>query len=599
MITKLTNSVLTFFGVSSANNRPNNSRSRKRSLDVVPIRSPPVKRQKMNINSYKARSRERSLLALKPSTSANVYNQKSSRRPTLDDFNCSHSHKTDYGPTSTKRYSAVHTPVSDYTMNGHSRLNQRHSMGHNFNDLSMNYAHGYGNAMVNSTRISGGYAPVASISPIGDSRQNDLSAKLHIYSTKLPSPKSQIPSFKPKKIDYELKNLSPYPILIINHRKTPAAQPRSLTADVNVRNILAEPKVLYNSVCVNQKQPSNSTHFYESDTEVLCLEQEENSSVVSMTRQPAGSFLSKDIQGKFMDPNFLKDARAVNEYKSIIETHRLKQPVLREFTAQFRKTQFYNIGSQLDVFNREPPIVKIQIPEKEVKVFPDLTSEQEEEIDRILGPGPDGEVLVKEFMISITRKDIRTLKGLTWLNDEIINYYLNLIVDRGNKSENFASCHTMNTFFYPRLLEGGYSKVQRWTKRVDIFSKDFLLVPIHLQVHWCMAVVSFKNKTILYYDSMGHPNNTCLGTLEQYVKDEYKNKKNPDGKLPQFSTDDWTVSNATGIPQQGNASDCGMFSLTFAEHVAAEREFNFTQKDMPYLRRKMAYEIVHRTILTC
>ena len=38
--------------------------------------------------------------------------------------------------------------------------------------------------------------------------------------------------------------------------------------------------------------------------------------------------------------------------------------------------------------------------------------------------------LVSAFRMDITRKDIDTLKGLNWLNDEIINFYLQMIVER-------------------------------------------------------------------------------------------------------------------------------------------------------------------------
>ena len=41
-----------------------------------------------------------------------------------------------------------------------------------------------------------------------------------------------------------------------------------------------------------------------------------------------------------------------------------------------------------------------------------------------------GETLIKAYQIDISRKDIDTLKGLNWLNDEIINFYMQMIVER-------------------------------------------------------------------------------------------------------------------------------------------------------------------------
>jgi sentrin-specific protease 1 len=38
--------------------------------------------------------------------------------------------------------------------------------------------------------------------------------------------------------------------------------------------------------------------------------------------------------------------------------------------------------------------------------------------------------------------------------------------------------------------------------QVDIFAHDIIVVPIHLEVHWCMSILDMKNKTAYYYDSM-------------------------------------------------------------------------------------------------
>ena len=40
-------------------------------------------------------------------------------------------------------------------------------------------------------------------------------------------------------------------------------------------------------------------------------------------------------------------------------------------------------------------------------------------IDRALCPQPSGQILADAFKLQITRKDIATLGGLNWLNDEV------------------------------------------------------------------------------------------------------------------------------------------------------------------------------------
>jgi len=64
----------------------------------------------------------------------------------------------------------------------------------------------------------------------------------------------------------------------------------------------------------------------------------------------------------------------------------------------------------------------IEEEEEEELELPEITPEMEEVIRRAKQSG--GQVLVDSHKIQITRKDIDTLNGLNWLNDEIINFYL-------------------------------------------------------------------------------------------------------------------------------------------------------------------------------
>ena len=72
--------------------------------------------------------------------------------------------------------------------------------------------------------------------------------------------------------------------------------------------------------------------------------------------------------------------------------------------------------------------------------------------------------------------------------------------------ENFRPVYAFSTFFYPRLMDAGYSAVRRWTKKVDLFSYSLVLVPVHLGMHWCLAAVDMDAKSITYFDSMGGNN---------------------------------------------------------------------------------------------
>ena len=51
----------------------------------------------------------------------------------------------------------------------------------------------------------------------------------------------------------------------------------------------------------------------------------------------------------------------------------------------------------------------------------ELTEEQESVVNRSLRGGPPDQMLVEGFRLQISRRDIATLSGLNWLNDEVSN----------------------------------------------------------------------------------------------------------------------------------------------------------------------------------
>lgn len=229
--------------------------------------------------------------------------------------------------------------------------------------------------------------------------------------------------------------------------------------------------------------------------------------------------------------------------------------------------------------------------EEDTLQFPPITGEMRTKIEAAQHPNPPDEVLARGQGLQVTRRDMETLSGLNWLNDEIINYYFSLIVERG-KLDNYPSCYAFNTFFYPRLLEKGHDGIKRWTKKVNIFGYDLVLIPVHLGLHWCLAVIDFKQRKIMYYDSMGGQNNECLNSLKAYLKDESKDKRKTD-----YDTSNWKLEAVKNIPQQMNGSDCGMFALKYGEYITRGAKITFTQAHMPYFRQRTVYEIIMNKIL--
>jgi len=131
-------------------------------------------------------------------------------------------------------------------------------------------------------------------------------------------------------------------------------------------------------------------------------------------------------------------------------------------------------------------------------------------------------------------------------------------------------------------------RLAKWTKKIDIFQKDIILIPVnHNNSHWTAAAINFRKKRIESYDSMDMDRLAVYKRLRSYLDMEHRNKK----KKP-FDFSEWEDWVYEDTPQQENGYDCGVFTCQFLETLSrGEETFNFTQADMFYLRRRMIWEI--------
>ncbi|XP_074449126.1 sentrin-specific protease 2-like [Larus michahellis] len=241
-----------------------------------------------------------------------------------------------------------------------------------------------------------------------------------------------------------------------------------------------------------------------------------------------------------------------------------------------------------EVEEKKPPRLQ-----KRAEGFTPLTEAMEREVVAALGKGEPEEILSSAFKLRVTRQDVHTLRKLCWLNDEVINFYMILVMER-SKREGYPSVHAFSSFFYEKLASGGYKAVGRWTRRVDLFNKDIILVPINLRLHWTLAVIDTRKKTVKYYDSLGQGGDKICETLLKYLQEESHEKRNME-----LNVSEWTVHSMEPheIPQQSNGSDCGVFICKYADYISREKLMTFTQTHMPYFRKKMVWEILHQELL--
>jgi Ulp1 family protease len=193
-------------------------------------------------------------------------------------------------------------------------------------------------------------------------------------------------------------------------------------------------------------------------------------------------------------------------------------------------------------------------------------------------------VVVTDERSEVTGRDIRTLAPRGWLTDEIVNNYFGLIMQR------YDDCFAFNTFFYTKLREGSSQDVMKHDKKVDIFAKRIIFIPVYLRAHWCLIIVNNENRTIEYFDSLHSRREVFDVIIKDYLTIKWRRKKK--GKLPLYT------SMHTQGPLQTNGWDCGIFACQTAEFTARRSDLYFEQKHMNYLRHKMTLEIADKTLMT-
>ncbi|KAG1338685.1 ubiquitin-like-specific protease ESD4 [Cocos nucifera] len=232
------------------------------------------------------------------------------------------------------------------------------------------------------------------------------------------------------------------------------------------------------------------------------------------------------------------------------------------------------------------------------ELFTPLTDEEENEVSCALWGGSSREVLVthEASNIEITREILQCLSSGAWLNDEVINVYLELLQERERREPGkFLKCHFFNTFFYKKLNSGrnGYDfkAVRRWTTQkklgYGLIEYDKIFVPVHKDIHWCLAVINVKNETLQYLDSLGGMDTVVLRVLATYFMDEVKDKSDK-----QIDTTLWKQESVDNLPLQKNGWDCGMFMLKYTDFYSRGLSLSFSQEHMEYFRKRTAKEIL-------
>ncbi|KAK7610817.1 hypothetical protein JOL62DRAFT_502406, partial [Phyllosticta paracitricarpa] len=189
------------------------------------------------------------------------------------------------------------------------------------------------------------------------------------------------------------------------------------------------------------------------------------------------------------------------------------------------------------------------------------------------------------YQSEVCFSDLKKLDDGEFWNDSLISFCMAWSLHQAKVKHGFDDnrIHIFSTFFCTKLWEQpttngiNYDAVKRWTAKIDLFSRDFIVVPVNDAEHWHLAIiVNMKNAdkrpdneapnsdetaqadkthiSILVFDSLGATHPKTVRTLKQYIIAEARSKRGLE-----LTAQDIQGINAKEIPLQPNGYDCGVF----------------------------------------
>ena len=195
--------------------------------------------------------------------------------------------------------------------------------------------------------------------------------------------------------------------------------------------------------------------------------------------------------------------------------------------------------------------------------------------------------------ITIRECDVNRLDKFVYLNDSLIDLQVKIDIEEC-ALERRDKVHAFNCFFIPRLKEtkNEFSSIARWTKKLNLWMKDFIFIPINEDNHWSLIVVvrpylclthqaisdsEGDRPCLLVMDSLGmHDPTKFSKIIKDYLVNELKyrhssevlSSKYTDSDIERFTMNIQDLKfYKVPIPRQSNGYDCGIYVVKYVRYV--------------------------------
>ncbi|XP_054788715.1 probable ubiquitin-like-specific protease 2B isoform X2 [Prosopis cineraria] len=218
---------------------------------------------------------------------------------------------------------------------------------------------------------------------------------------------------------------------------------------------------------------------------------------------------------------------------------------------------------------------------------------------------PFGEVIYPKGdpdAVSLSKRDVDLLQPDTFINDTIIDFYIKYLKNK-IKEEEKHRFHFFNSFFFRKLADmdknpssasdgkAAFLRVRKWTRKVNLFEKDYIFIPVNFNLHWSLLVIcnpgevvtfneecldeSLRVPCIMHMDSIKGSHSGLQNLVRSYLWEEWKERQKD--KCDEDLSSKFLNMRflPLALPQQENSYDCGLFLLHYLELFLAETPENF------------------------
>ncbi|KAM1317501.1 hypothetical protein ACFX13_002861 [Malus domestica] len=204
--------------------------------------------------------------------------------------------------------------------------------------------------------------------------------------------------------------------------------------------------------------------------------------------------------------------------------------------------------------------------------------------------------------VSISKRDLELLQPEKFINDTVVDFYIQYLKSKIQPEEKHRF-HFFNSFFFRKLADldkdqssacegkAAFQGVHKWTRKVNVFEKDYIFIPVNYSLHWSLIVICHPGEVvnikdekieslskvpcILHMDSIKGSHRGLEKLVQRYLCEEWK-ERHGDTSEDDYSKFLHLRFVALKLPQQENSYDCGLFLLHYVECFLEEAPVNFS-----------------------